>query len=401
MKSMKNKFITFVKKHKWVQGIFFLMILIGAILMVARICIPSDPILGQNLLYENEEENSIDIAFIGSSSTYRFYDVMAIWNEYKITSMCYFVASMPYDFIVPMIELAQERQDPEVYVIDLRHIITDEYKVKYFGYYESDTQKAAFLNALNLITDPFDKWNVIQTYDYTEDAAYMYEFNVLYNHENFVEGIASLIENGFQIEEMPYKGNYISWSVNDLTDTYADFDEIEEHEDYELTDSTIQRLIELLEYCDENEINAYFTITPYVHSKCFVDQDIRREIGEVVESYGYPYSDYRAEFEDIGLDLTTDFYDKTHANALGAEKYTLYAMEDILEVYDIDTDYEQTVIDSWNEEYAQWARYDMDETQGLYEDIEEEVLETQLEALEAQLEEMEAELEEMEAEADE
>lgn len=401
MKSMKNKVITFVKKHKWVQGMFFLAILTGAILMVARICIPSDPILGQNLLYENEEENSIDIAFIGSSSTYRFYDVMAVWNEYNITSMCYFVASMPYDFIVPMIELAQERQDPEVYVIDLRHIITDEYKAKYFGYYESDTQKSAFLNALNLITDPFDKWDVIQTYDYTEDAAYMYEFNVLYNHENFVEGIAGLIENDFQIEEMPYKGNYISWSVNDLTDTYVDFDEVEEHEDYVLTDSTTQRLIELFEYCEENEINAYFTITPYVHSKCFVDQDIRREIGELVESYGYPYSDYRAEFEEIGLDLTTDFYDKTHANALGAEKYTLYAMEDILEAYDINADYEQSVIDSWNEEYAQWARYDMDETQGLYEDIEEEVLETQLEALEAQLEEMEAELEEMEAEADE
>lgn len=370
MKSNKNK-----NKNKWIQAIIFIIIVIILLMGATKLCIPSDPIQEQNVLYATEEENSIDIAFIGSSSTYRFYDVMAIWDEYEITSMCYFVASMPYDFITPMIELAQERQDPEVYVIDLRHIITDEYKVQYFGYYESDTQKAAFTNALNLLTNLQDRWELILEHDYTEDAAYMYGLSVLYNHESFPEGLYSWIENGFHTDVMPYKGNYISYSVNDLTDTYVDFDEVEEYEDYTLSSSTTERLIELLEYCDENNINAYFTITPYVHSKCFVDQDIRREIGELVTEYGYPYSDYRAEFEEIGLDLTTDFYDKTHANALGAEKYTLYAMEDILEVYELETDYTQEVIDSWDEAYAEWEIHDKEEMEELWEDVEEDILE--------------------------
>ncbi len=362
-------------KTKLIQAIIFIIIVLILLAGVTKLCIPSDPIQEQNVLYETEPENSIDIAFIGSSSTYRFYDVMAVWDEYEITSMCYFIASMPYDFIVPMIELADERQDPEVYVIDLRHIITDEYKVQYFGYYESDTQKAAFINALNLLTDLKDKWELITEHDYTEDAAYMYALSFLYNHESFPEGFYSWIENGFHTDAMPYKGNYISYSVNDLTDTYADFDEIEEHEDYILSASTTERLIELLEYCNENDINAYFTITPYVHSKCFVDQDIRREIGELVTSYGYPYSDYRAEFEEIGLDLTTDFYDKTHANALGAEKYTLYAMEDILDAYEIEPNYSQDVIDSWNEAYAEWEVHDEEEMEELWEDVEEYILE--------------------------
>lgn len=375
MKAFIEKIIAVFRRHKWLQGMVFILLVTGILFGVARICIPLDPILGQNILYDQEEENSIDIAFIGSSSTYRFYDVMAVWNTYEITSMCYFVASMTYDFIVPMIEVAQEHQDPEVYVIDLRHIITDEYKRQYFGYYESDTQKAAFINALNLITDLDDKWNVIQSYDYTEDAAYIYGINLLYNHENFIEGLVDLAENNFQIEAMPYKGNYICYVVTDLTDTYEDFEGVEEYEDYTLTDNTRERLIELFEYCEENDINAYFTITPYVHSKCFVDQDIRREIGELVTEYGYPFTDYRAEFEEIGLDYTTDFYDKTHANALGAEKYTLYAMQDILEAYDVDATYEQSVIDSWNEAYEEWEVYDKEETQGLYEDIEEDILE--------------------------
>ncbi len=363
-------------KKKLAQAVLFVAIVIALLFGANQLSVPSDPIQGQNILYATEPEDTIDIAFIGSSSTYRFYDVMAVWNEYGITSMCYFVASMPYDFVIPMIELAQERQDPEVYVIDLRHIITDEYKVQYFGYYESDTQKAAFINALNLINNPIEKLKTILSYEYTDDAAYVYELGVLYNHESFAQGFATWVSNGFKTEEMPYKGNYISYSVNDLTDTYVDFDEVEEHEDYTLSASTTERLIELLEYCDDNDINAYFTITPYVHSKCFVDQDIRREIGELVTAYGYPYKDYRADFEEIGLDLTSDFYDKTHANALGAEKYTLYAMEDILEVYDIEPEYDQAVIDDWDAAYEEWAIMDKEETAELYEDVEELILES-------------------------
>ncbi|MFI3171778.1 MAG: hypothetical protein R3Y58_05340 [Eubacteriales bacterium] len=346
------------KLKKLISAIGFLVLVILMLSGLSFICTPTSKTQQQTLLYENEPEDTIDIAFVGSSATYRFYDVMTIWEEYNITSMCYFIDSMPYDFVEPMIEYIEEQQSPEIYVIDLRHIITDEYKMQYYGSIKTDSQKEAFVNALNLLPNSWVKWELITESDYTQDAVYMYWFDVLYNHEEFVEGVYGLIQNGFSLEALPYKGNYLSYTINDIADTYVDFDTVEEHLDYELTESTITRLVELFEFCDENEINAYFTITPYTHSKCFVDQDIRREFEELVTEYGYPFKDYKNEMDEIGLDFTTDFYDKTHANAWGAKKYTLYAMEDILDVYEVDNTYDQDTIDSWDEAYAEWFIYD-------------------------------------------
>lgn len=350
--------MTKMNMFKIIKTVAFLGIVGLLLLAVRNICIPDDVIKEQNILYEEESENSIDIAFVGSSSTYRFYDVMEIWGQYGITTMCYYNPSLPFDSVIPMLELVQENQDPEVVVIDLRNIITDEYKMKYLGAYETDSQKEAYLDALNLLTDVGVKLEAIEDSVYTEDESYVYILDILYNHSAFAQGVANLFEEGGEIEAMNFKGNYMAYIYDDLTDEYVDFDLIEENEDYELTEDTVERLTELLEYCDEEEINAYFTITPYIHSKGIVDQDIRREFGELVESYGYPYADYREEIEEIGFDFTTDFYDTTHANALGAEKYSIYAMEDILEVYDVDATYDQEVIDSWNKEYEDWVEYD-------------------------------------------
>lgn len=357
------------KIQKIIKTIIFLSI-VGVLFMKATsLCIPQLLLKEQYILYEEEAEDSIDIAFIGSSSTYRFYDVMAIWGEYNITSMCYYVASMPYDFITTMIQLAQEHQSPEVYVIDLRHIITDEYKVRYFGSYESDLQKDAYINALNLLPNTTNKWNAIFSSKYLDGEEYLQVFDLLYNHESSSEGFYDLFSEGGSIDAMEYKGNYTYYGVKDLSEEYVDFDLIEEDEDYTLTEETTERIIELLEYCNENEINAYFTITPYVHSKGVIDQETRREFGELIESYGYPYGDYRAEFEEIGMDPEADFYDETHANAQGAQKYSLYVMEDILEVYDIEADYEQAVIDDWNATYEEWLIYDGLEKIGLFDAI--------------------------------
>lgn len=374
-------FIQKMKKHKLTQAITFVIIVSLLLAGVSYICIPTAQIKQQNTLYENEIEDSVDVAFIGSSATYRFYDVMTVWEEYGITSMCYYIASMPYDFIIPMIELVQENQDPEVYVIDLRHIITDEFKMQYYGGYETDTQKAAYVNALNLLTNAMVKWDAIVGSDYTEHEYYLYLESLLYNHDGFIDGIGGMIEETFIVEEMAYKGNYMSYSVQNLTEEYVDFDTIEEEEDYTLTEDTETRLTELLEYCDENEIDAYFTITPYVHQKGSSDEDIRREFEELVTEYGYPFADYRDEIEEIGLDVSTDFYDETHANALGAEKYTIYAMEDILEVYEVEPDYEEEVVESWDEEYEDWVVYEEEMLEELYEEIE-ELEETNTEGIE-------------------
>lgn len=343
--------------HNLWKTLCFLAI-VGIILgIVTVICVPSDLLKEQYVLYQEEPEDTIDIAFVGSSATYRYYDVMAVWDEYNITSMGYYVASMPFDYIITMLELVQENQSPEIYVIDLRHLLLDEYKQQYYGSYESEKQQTAVRNALNLLPDSWNKWSTILESKYLFDGEYLLFADILYNHDNFLDGMVYLIQNNFTIDAMDYKGNYLTFNTVDLSDEYVDFSLVEEHEEYTLSDHTVERLTELMVYCDENDINAYFTITPYVHQKCVTDLDIRREFGELIEDYGYPYTDFKSEFEEIGMDPETDFVDENHANYLGAEKYTLYAMEYFLEAYDVDAEYDEDVIADWDSTYEDWEAY--------------------------------------------
>lgn len=360
-----------IKIAKAVKIIIFLLIIVCIWKIVSFLCIPTELPKTQIKLYGEQEEDSIDIAFIGSSATYRFYDIMGIWEEYGVTSMCYYYGGLPFDMTIPMMEYISLNQSPEIYVVDLRYVLVDEYRMKYFGVYERDSQEEAFIDTLDLFPELYFKWDTIIGSNYTNSESYMYMFDILYNHEAFMDGVELFIENGFTNESIDYKGNRLAYSVTDITEDYVDFSTMEENEEYILSEETKARLIEVFEYCEENNLNIYFTFTPYANSKNTYDQEIRCAIGEFIVGNGYAYSDYKSEIQEIGLDFTTDFYDAIHVNALGAEKYTAYAMPDILAAYEFDVEYSQTVIDDWNVEYDDWTVYNEKKVEELYVSIEE------------------------------
>lgn len=358
--------------YKGLRCMVFLAVLGLLVSAVSFIAIPDQIVKEQTALYQEQEEDTIDIVYVGSSTTYQYYDVMTVWEEYGITSMCYASSALPFDLTIAMIELAQENQTPEVFVIDLRSVLLNEFNTKYYGMKETSAQKEAFINALNLLPNVLDKCGALASSNILEGEKYMHVFGILYYHDGFMEALQSSAENGFNISALEYKGNVrLSYEVDDLTDRDFDFSTREEDETYELTEDTKQSLLEVLEYCEENELNVYFTFTPYVGARNVEDENIRREIGEFITEYGYPFYDFKADFDEIGLVVTEDYYNKNHVNVLGAEKYTLYAMEYILDEYEIDPDYSQEVIDDWNMELEGWKLYYMQNIETLYGEIEE------------------------------
>lgn len=346
------------KLNRGIGLLAFLGCVVVVITAVSYITIPASMVKSQVLLYEEQKENSIDIAFIGSSATYRFYDVMAIWEKYGITSMSYFASAMPFDYTITMIKYVQENQSPEIYVIDLRELVTDEYNMKYYGSYKTEQRQEAYISALNLLPMEWNRVSTVFSSAYLEQERYLQYEALLYNHESFVDNLVGSMTGSVEVEPLSYKGNsQLKFMVNDVSEEYIDLDLLEENLNYTLTEETVIRLVEVLEYCEENDMNVYFTFSPYVNARNLADQDIRRELGELVMEYGYPFTDYKSEIDEMGLDVTTEYYDANHVNAVGANKYTLYAMEDILATYPIEPDYSESVMDSWNQEYEEWMIY--------------------------------------------
>ncbi len=324
--------------------------IVGSLLMASgRIAIPSLITQKQLRLYETTTENSIDIAFIGSSTTYRYYNIMDIWHRYGLTSCSYFGVDLPFEFTIPMMEYVQTRQSPQLYVIDLRSVLDDEFQIRYFGEYESPQHQDSFADALNLLNTPLNRAPVVLESPYFEGAKHLQVFKLLYNHEAFVNGLSM-----FNTAPLAFQGNqamrFQSYNLNLL---YEDFSQGNESA-YTLTEETKERLTEVFEYCKQNNLHVYFTFTPYMDAVNAQDENIRREIGAYVAENGFPLTDFRSKFEEIGLSPITDFYDTRHVNVLGAEKYTQFAMEYFLETYEIVPNHEADVIEEWNEQYEQW-----------------------------------------------
>ncbi len=336
--------------YRIISTVLFFAI-VGTLLMVSgKITIPSLITKKQTLLYENAIENSIDIAFIGSSSSYRYYNIMDIWGEYGLTSCTYFGMDLPFEFTIPMMEYVQSMQSPKLYVIDLRSVLEDEFQIRYLGEYETQVHQDAFASALDLLKNPMSRAQVVLDNPYFEDEKYLQIFKLLYNHESFAYGLSTL-----GTAPLSFHGNQtMMLQIENVSDLYVDFSQASDSE-YILTDQTKQRLSEVFDYCNQNGLNVYFTFTPYVDAVNAQDYDIRREIGKYVTENGFYFTDFRSKFEEIGLNTNTDFYDTRHVNLLGAEKYTQFAMEYFLNAYDITPSYTKEIVTTWDAQYDSWT----------------------------------------------
>jgi hypothetical protein len=126
---------------------------------------------------------------------------------------------------------------------------------------------------------------------------------------------------------------------------------IKEPEDYvtderaELPEAELSVLTDLLEYCKSEQLAVVFTVSPYYVTKD--DWALFNTIGDVIESYGYPYFNANAYYEEMGIDFSADFYNRSHVNYLGATKYTTYFADYLVTVSDLPDHREDAAYASW------------------------------------------------------
>ena len=77
-------------------------------------------------------------------------------------------------------------------------------------------------------------------------------------------------------------------------------------------------------------------------------------IARLVGERGYRFVDFNDLIDDMGIDAGTDFYNRNHLNIYGAEKYTAYLMNYILENYELSPRHSQKAEADWCEGYSAW-----------------------------------------------
>lgn len=104
-----------------------------------------------------------------------------------------------------------------------------------------------------------------------------------------------------------------------------------------LNEDAEEALRDLLGYCrDEGLTNVVFARFPVVAVEGRNADRYKRiaTAGEIIEEYGFDFLNFAVDFDkDIGLDLSTDFYNEEHLNVDGQKKFTAYMTDYLKEHY--------------------------------------------------------------------
>ena len=114
-------------------------------------------------------------------------------------------------------------------------------------------------------------------------------------------------------------------------------------------------LTKIIEYTQQNGIELFLVVTPYITSS--EDEKVYNRLKEIAEYYGIQFNSTNYDYAEIGLDFEKDFNDESHLNYWGAYKFTHYLGEELKRRYDIPDRRGQEGYESWQRNFEEIAEY--------------------------------------------
>lgn len=319
------------------------------ILLIAKIFC-NTTYLFRNATYERNhivgiEHENVDMVYIGGSAAFLYWQPLKAWNDCGFTSYSYATDAIQAENIKAYIKEVRKTQNPELYVVGVRA----------FQYYSDMQAEAGLRNGTDsmdltslaryeLLKDYFVNRTVI---DDTDILSYYFDIAKYHtNTENlgskeawrFVNNNGTSPNKGWEWEE---RYGYLEEPQGFATDERA-----------ELMEKDEKILVDLLNYCKEEKLNVLFVVCPYYIT--VEEQKKYNTIGDIIRSYGFTYLNANEYYDEIGIDFTTDFYNKDHVNLFGAKKYTEFLEHYILDNYKMPNHRRDIYYSSWDEDYSRF-----------------------------------------------
>lgn len=305
--------------------------------------------------FYKQEEDTVDVVCIGSSTTFAFFNCPMAFHQYGISSYDFCSGSQPLSATKYLIDDAEKYQDPKLYLVDFRPAP--------FGIGEetSITGVTSFIpRSLNRILAI--KSMIGQVDEGTSSNFWDYYFIYPFFHDNWKNlKFSDFFQNKRATEAKWAKGIYKGFysSSHDLLDWHSvpEFiPEIYQAAPKPIPERNEKMLRELLEYCQGLDADVLFVLSPN-----YGWEDYYAQINyciDLIEEYGFDCLNAAAASDEIGIIPEEDCSEGTHLNNYGATKYTQYVCEYIKEHYDLPDHRGDEKYASWEEDY--WAeRKDM------------------------------------------
>lgn len=306
-------------------------------------------------IFRTEEKQTVDVAFIGGSNVYRFWNPLQAYDEQGIISYNYAPSSTPAATTILAIQDIYETQSPQLFVVDIR---------KFLSIHWDTTMNGGFRNIVDAQNINLKRLAAIEYYRKlnnlsVKDAISEY-VDIIYYHNN-TEALATelnweLSDNQMEPEltDLYFENGFYPNVVHLFLDKYCVDYPVEGIA--ELRKEVETSLRDLLEYCCVNNIPLLLTASPFA-----MEEKSAQEINafrEIAEEYNIPFYDMNYCYDEMGIDFRTDFYDTEHVNILGARKFTSLLASYLAEHYDLPDHRGDSKYDYWNSEYKEYCEYE-------------------------------------------
>ena len=268
--------------------------------------------------FYEQKEDSLDAVFIGSSATYAFWMAPYAWMEYGITVYPYSTSSQPIQMAKYIMEETRKTQPNSMFIVNLASV---QIEITNTNLHNLSDNMPSSLTKYQMIRDLTDQAGL----NFSESLEFYLPF-VLY-HERWSE----LGSNDFNPPEDLYKtGNTYETFLDSVEDVSDRLDGSEYY--HPLDDSSYDALMELVDYCEQENITVLFVVTPL----SLTDETqlgMQNAAVELVRSRGFDVLDMDDLSEEIGIDYKTDYYNGSHMNMHGSIKVTSYLSQYLIQNY--------------------------------------------------------------------
>lgn len=318
--------------------LLFLLLAFGILIPISYMLRPVDNANGEVRRritgFYAEEEESLQVVILGSSAVYRYVNNPLLWEESQITSYNFAVPGLSIFTLENLVDEVEKTQSPELYIIDARKFLLTENR---------DFKKRRFQQLVSNLKYSKNRCDIIDKMIENPLERLYYYFDIMIYHDNWEELTKESLEymDNERIHEL--KG----WSNIKSEVPIDESDVTEVTEEAPLSETAEQSLRSLLEKCQREGKEVLMLATPWKISK--ENQKKSNYAKRLTEEYGYTYLDMNQYGEELGIDFSSDFYNKRHANAKGAKKVTEYLAVYLKEHYSFSEVEKEVVEESWNQ----------------------------------------------------
>jgi len=345
-----------MKKTKWIGAAVIFVVLTALLWGVAQaLLVPHDKAANPEAFlladYFDADTAYDEVVFLGDCEVYEAFSPAVLWKEYGITSR---VCGTPQQLMwhsYAILEEVLKSSSPRVVVLGVYGLIYDEPQNEAYNRMVFDHLPASRA-----------KWQVLRDAMTDGESLASYMFPLLRYHDRWSElswrDVTMLFEEQGPVSVRGY-----------LMQTAVVPGDAPSHEgalpprDGAFGGMALDYFERIVSLCREKGIELVLIKAPADSWRYPWHDEYEQKVIALAEQYGLPYYNFLNDFDEIGLDFSTDTYDAgLHLNVYGAEKLTAYFGEILTRRYELtDGRNDQTIAAVWAEDTA---RYEAQKEEG-------------------------------------